>query len=217
MKLKRKMFAGPFAASTFGRIIGANNWSNIGHLMSGKVNQATNLATRQSVKINPVTNKGAGTIAGNLVKGIAKPAALVGTAATVAGLGAKGVVSKASEQSDGSRVFSDIEIMKTYTLKRKTFTDFSKYSTEKLEKIAAQTTGAGNTIVENAKRELASRVPLTNVVTTPKPKPNSTTTGGLRAGWNKLGTAGKVGIIGAGVIGTGLLANSMLNNKKKEQ
>ena len=123
MKLKRKMFAGPFAASTFGRMIGANNWSNIGHLMSGKVNQATNLATRQSVKINPVTNKGVGTIAGNLVKGIAKPAALVGTAATVAGLGAKGVVSKASEQSDGSRVFSDIEIMKTYTLKRKTYSD----------------------------------------------------------------------------------------------
>lgn len=216
MKLKRKMFAGPFAASTLGRMIGANNWSNIGHLMSGKVNTATNLATKQAIKINPVTNKGAGTIAGNLVKGIAKPVALVGTAAAAAGLGAKGVVSKASEQSDGSRVFSDIEIMKTYTLKRKAFTGMSNRSIGDLHKII-DSAPEGNNVRAAAQAELSRRTaitpfqpPTTNTATKQK-------TSILKSGWNKLGTAGKIGVIGTGVVGAGLLAKNIFGNKKKEQ
>jgi len=124
--LKRKLFGvgGGFAGSTLGRIIGANNWSNLGHIATGKTNQAFDLATQKTVNINPATNKSVGSAFGNVVKGVGKPLALAGTLAVGTGLAAKGVVSKASEQSDGSKMFSQVkknDMATTYTLKRKTF------------------------------------------------------------------------------------------------
>jgi len=125
--LKRKLFAGGgFAGSTFGRMLGVNNWSNLGHMATGNVNQAVNLATKKTVNINPATNRAVGSVAGNIAKGIGKPLALAGTLAVGTGLAAKGVVSKASEQSDGSKMFSQVkknDMATTYTLKRKTYSE----------------------------------------------------------------------------------------------
>lgn len=122
--LKRKQFG--FAGSTFGRIIGANNWSNLGHMVTGKTNQAFDLATHKTVNINPATNKAVGSAFGNVVKGVGKPLAIAGTLAVGTGLAAKGAISKASEQSDGSKMFSQVNkdnMATTYTLKRKTYSE----------------------------------------------------------------------------------------------
>ena len=124
--LKRKLLGGGFAGSTFGRVLGFNNWSNLGHMATGNVNQAVNLATRKTVNINPTTNRAVGSVAGNIAKGIGKPLALAGTLAVGTGLAAKGVVNKASEQSDGSKMFSQVkknDMATTYTLKRKTYSE----------------------------------------------------------------------------------------------
>jgi hypothetical protein len=165
--LKRKLFGG-FAGSAFGRMIGANNWSNVAALSKKTAVQSTNLSTKKMEMINQNTNKAInGNIAGNVAKGIAKPIAVAGIAtAGVVGTGAlaaKGVTSKASEQSDGSKLFSQINnksskhMSTVYTLKRKVFNtpNFAGFSTEKLERMAAQNVGAGNVIVEGAKKELA--------------------------------------------------------------
>ena len=216
--LKRKLFN--VAGSTFGRIMGFNNWSNVGHMMTGNLNTATNLATKQTVKINPATNKAVnGNMAWNITKGVAKPLAVAGVATAGLGLAAKKGIEKAGEQSDGSKLFSqtkkDNNMATTYRLKRKMFSpNFSNMSTGKLEQIAAQTAGAGNTIVDGAKRELANRVPSVNV----KPKatnPNLIDKG--KAYWNKMGTVGKAGVIGAGVVGAGLMAKGLFGGKKKDQ
>jgi hypothetical protein len=124
--LKRKLFN--VAGSTFGRIMGFNNWSNVGHMMTGNLNTATNLATKQTVKINPATNKAVnGNMAWNITKGIAKPLAMAGVATAGLGLAAKKGIEKAGEQSDGSKLFSqtkkDSNMATTYRLKRKTFSE----------------------------------------------------------------------------------------------
>ena len=227
--LKRKLFN--VAGSTFGRIMGFNNWSNVGHMMTGNLNTATNLATKQTVKINPATNKAVnGNMAWNITKGIAKPLAVAGGLAVGTGALAKKGIEKAGEQSDGSKLFSQTKkdnMATTYRLKRKIFADFKNMSTEKLEKIAAQEAGAGNTIVAGAKQELSSRTPaLATPKPTPKPnvptpKPTPTTKPGmmsvLRTKWNGLGTMGKIGV-GAGVLGAaGLMAKGLMGNKKDKQ
>jgi hypothetical protein len=204
--------------------MGFNNWSNVGHMMTGNLNTATNLATKQTVKINPATNKAVnGNMAWNITKGIAKPLAVAGVATAGLGLAAKKGIEKAGEQSDGSKLFSQTKkdnMATTYTLKRKMFSpNFSNMSTEKLEKMAAQTAGAGNTIVDGAKRELANRVPSVNV-NTPTQKPKATNPNLMAKGkayWNKMGTMGKVGVVGAGVVGAGLMAKGLFGGKKKDQ
>jgi hypothetical protein len=136
-----------------------------------------------------------------------------------------------------------------YTLKRKVFNtpNFAGFSTEKLERMAAQNVGAGNVIVEGAKKELSNRVPTIATTppstppppkpptapTSPKPpttptpttstsvKPTTTTNQSLmsrgKAYWNKMGTMGKVGVVGAGLVGAGLIGGMIANNKNKNK
>lgn len=110
MKLKRKNFG------FIGNMFGAKNFQNI-----ARMNAAN--------KARPGTFA-AGKMIGNAAIGSAKAlgsTALVagGLAAGTAALG-KGVVSKASEQSDGSKLFSQTKknnMATTYRLKRKTFSE----------------------------------------------------------------------------------------------
>ena len=209
--LKRKLFAGP---GFIGSMFGAKNFQNIGRMAA--VNKA-----------RPGTF-GAGKFVCNALAGTAKAAgstALVaGGLAVGTGALAKKGIEKAGEQSDGSKLFSQTKkdnMATTYRLKRKIFADFKNMSTEKLEKIAAQGAGAGNTIVAGAKQELSSRTPA---LATPKPtpKPNvSTTKPGmmsvLRTKWNGMSRMGKIGV-GAGVLGAaGLMAKGLMGNKKDNQ
>ena len=207
--LKRKLFAGP---GFIGSMFGAKNFQNIGRMAA--VNKA-----------RPGTF-GAGKFVGNALAGTAKAAgstALVaGGLAVGTGALAKKGIEKAGEQSDGSKLFSQTKknnnMATTYRLKRKIFADFKNMSTEKLEKIATQNAGAGNTLVAGAKQELSSRTPA---LATPKPtpKPNVPTTkpgmmSVMRTKWNGMSRMGKAGVIGAGVVGAGLLAKGLMGNKK---
>jgi len=179
-------------------------------------------AFKQMAKTNSFGKNAA--LAGKGALGALGSTALVGGTLVAGGAAlGKGVVSKASEQSDGSKVFSQINndnMATTYTLKRKMFSpNFSNMSTGKLEQIAAQTAGAGNTIVDGAKKELANRVPSVNV-NTPTQKPKATNPNLMAKGkayWNKMGTMGKVGVVGAGVVGAGLMAKGLFGGKKKDQ
>ena len=204
MKLKRKNFG------FVGNMFGAKNFQNIARM--NKVNKA-----------RPGTF-GAGKMIGNAAIGSAK--ALGSTALVAGGLTAgtaalgKGVVSKASEQSDGTKMFSDKDMI-MFKLKRKSFADFKNMSTEKLEKIAAQNVGAGNNIVAGAKQELSSRTPVLstqkpNTNIPPKPNTNGSILSKGRAYWNNMSRAGKIGVVG-GVLGAGLIAKGLLGGKKKEQ
>lgn len=179
-------------------------------------------AFKQMAKTNSFGKNAA--LAGKGALGALGSTALVGGTLVAGGAAlGKGIVSKASEQSDGSKVFSQINndnMATTYTLKRKMFSpNFSNMSTGKLEQIAAQTAGTGNTIVDGAKRELANRVPSVNV-NTPTQKPKATNPNLMAKGkayWNKMGTMGKVGVVGAGVVGAGLMAKGLFGGKKKDQ
>ena len=179
-------------------------------------------AFKQMAKTNSFGKNAA--LAGKGALGALGSTALVGGTLVAGGAAlGKGVVSKASEQSDGSKVFSQVNndnMATTYTLKRKMFSpNFSNMSTGKLEQIAAQTAGAGNTIVDGAKKELANRVPSVNV-NTPTQKPKATNPSLMAKGkayWNKMGTMGKVGVVGAGVVGAGLMAKGLFGGKKKDQ
>lgn len=180
------------------------------------------VAFKQMAKTNSFGKNAA--LAGKGALGALGSTTLVGGTLVAGGAAlGKGVVSKASEQSDGSKVFSQVNndnMATTYTLKRKMFSpNFSNMSTGKLEQIAAQTAGAGNTIVDGAKKELANRVPSVNV-NTPTQKPKATNPNLMAKGkayWNKMGTMGKVGVVGAGVVGTGLMAKGLFGGKKKDQ
>lgn len=205
MKLKRKNFG------FVGNMFGAKNFQNIARMKT--VNKA-----------RPGTF-GAGKMIGNAAIGSAKAlgsTALVagGLAAGTAALG-KGAVSKASEQSDGTKMFSDKDMI-MFKLKRKSFTDFKNMSTEKLEKITAQNVGPGNNIVAGAKQELSNRTPILstqkpNTNTPPKPNTNGSILSKARAYWNNMSKAGKLGVVGTSVLGAGLMAKGLFGGKKKEQ
>ena len=243
--LKRKLFGGGFAGSTFGRVLGVNNWSNLGHMATGNVNQAVNLATRKTVNINPATNQAVGSVAGNIAKGVGKPLALAGALAVGTGLAAKGVVNKASEQSDGSKMFSQVkknDMATTYTLKRKTFAKMSNRSLEDLHKIVASAP-EGNLVRDAAQQELSRRTAVTpftppptnnqppkasqtnigtsqtnmGATTTPKTKTSPGFGKRIINRWNNMSTLGKVGVGATAAVGVGLATNAILNNKKKKE
>ena len=234
--LKRKQFG--FAGSTFGRIIGANNWSNLGHMVTGKTNQAFDLATHKTVNINPATNKAVGSAFGNVVKGVGKPLAIAGTLAVGTGLAAKGAISKASEQSDGSKMFSQVNkdnMATTYTLKRKLFM-FNPETGEYYTNVGSNGRASIKASKENSKatgliaQQKADRAKQrAENVAAAKNNPNaisniakSANAKGFNAGFNKgqnsvgvlqgmKNSWGRMGTLGkAGVIGAGVAATGLM-------
>ena len=118
--LKRKQFG------FVGNMFGAKNWNNL-----KQTGTAVNLATKKEVGVNAqgkVLSGGykAGQIAAGGAKALGSTALVAGGLAIGTGLAAKGVVNKASEQSDGSKMFSQVnknDMATTYTLKRKTYSE----------------------------------------------------------------------------------------------
>lgn len=173
--------------------------------------------------------------------------ALAGTAVVGAGaLAAKGIASKASEQSDGSRMFSQINnnMATTYTLKRKTFAgiyldhqtgqilngaEAPKRNQAYYDSLGKELTkNPNNTTIEKiGSREgwggthsnYSGGVSTAEAVKAAQ-KRTASQVGikqGLKNSWSRMGTLGKAGVIGAGVAATGLMAKGLLSGKKKEQ
>ena len=111
-------------------------------------------AFKQMAKTNSFGKNAA--LAGKGALGALGSTALVGGTLVAGGAAlGKGIVSKASEQSDGSKMFSQVNndnMATTYTLKRKTFSDGEEKKGSNLGKIALGTAATAGLAFAGARR-----------------------------------------------------------------